>query len=298
MRCDGTSVMLDFLAPIVHRLIHWRYGIAPEAVLNGDPQPGAPPADVAAELKQAVNAMKAEAINPDSGRVDYSTLRQSQAYAEYRRCAARLQAFELRRLTIREERLAFWINLYNALIVDAVIRFGVKNSVQDVPGFFWRAAYCVGGERFSAFDIEYGVLRANARHPVMPGPQFGPNDPRCQHSLSRLDPRVHFALVCAARSCPPIAVYDAENIDLQLEMAAKAFVNSGGAEVDVERNEVSLSRIFQWYAPDFGGPPLGWGDMRPVLRCLAQWVADEPARQRLIRGDLNVRYARYDWALN
>ena len=290
--------MLAFLAPIAHRLIRWRYGITPDAVLNGDPQPGDPSADVAAELKTAVNAMKAEAVDLDSGRVNYATLRLSAAYAEYRRCAARLRAFNPRLLAAREERLAFWINLYNALIVDAVIRFEVKSSVQEVPGFFWRAAYCVGGVRFSAFDVEYGVLRANAGHPAIPGPQFGLGDPRRAQRLRALDPRVHFALVCAARSCPPIAVYEADEIDSQLELAAQAFVNSGGAEVDVDRNEVRLSRIFQWYAPDFGGPPLGWGDMRPVLRCLAQWVTDEPARRRLREGNLTVKYADYDWSLN
>jgi hypothetical protein len=290
--------MLNFAAPIARRLIRWRYGIAPDAVLNGEPQPGEPSVDVAAELKQVVNAMQAEAVDPENGRVDYSALRQSDAYAEYRRRAARLRAFELHRLTTRAERLAFWINLYNALIVDAVIRFEVKHSVQEVPGFFWRAAYCVDGERFSAFDVEYGILRANAGHPAIPGPQFDSGDPRREYCLPNLDPRIHFALVCAARSCPPIAVYNAENIDSQLEMAAQAFVNGGGVDANLTRGEARLSRIFQWYAPDFGGPPLGWGDMRPVLRCLAQWVTDEPVQQCLIKGDLTVRYARYDWALN
>jgi hypothetical protein len=291
-------VLLNLLAPLAHRLLHWRYGITASAVLNGEPHPGAAPAYVAAKLKQAVNNMLAEAADPTSGKVDYAALHRSETYAKYRRCAARLRAFDPHLLTARAERLAFWINLYNALIVDAVIRFEVKNSIQEVPGFFWRAAYCVGGARYCAFDIEYGVLRANAGHPLIPGPHFSPGDPRRAHSLRCLDPRVHFALVCAARSCPPIAAYAAADINSQLEAAAQAFVNNGGVHVDVDGNRVHLSRVFQWYAPDFGGPPLGWGDMRPVLRYLAQWVTDGPARRLLKDGKPTIRYAAYDWALN
>ena len=65
------------------------------------------------------------------------------------------------------------------------------------------------------FLLGYGILRANASHPAIPGRHFGLRDPRRKYSLDRLDPRMHFALVCAARSCPPIAVYDAANIDEQ-----------------------------------------------------------------------------------
>lgn len=233
------------LAPLAQRLIAWRYGIRPETVLNR----GTPPADaslpVAAELKMAVNAMKAQACDLSQGRVDYAALRHSLAYAEHRRCSLRLQTFHPGQLQTCEERLAFWINPYNALIVDAVIVFGVKASINEVSGFFWKAAYCVGGQRFSAFDVEYGILCANAGHPAIPGPQFGTPDPRRAHSRPALDPRIHFALVCAARSCPPIAVYDAERIDKGLEAAARTFVNGGGVEVDEARDEARLSRIFQ-----------------------------------------------------
>ncbi|MBI5828578.1 MAG: DUF547 domain-containing protein [Chloroflexi bacterium] len=184
-----------------------------------------------------INALKAEAYDTVHGRVDYARLRASPTYAEYCRCARRLQSFDPVTLGSREERLAFWINLYNALIVDAVIQFEVKRSVNEAPGFFWRAAYNIGGQRYCAFDIEYGILRANAPHPAIPGAHFGASDPR-RHSLQRLDPRIHFALVCAARSCPPIAVYDATRIDDQLEIAARTFINNGGAEIDRASGEV------------------------------------------------------------
>ncbi len=197
---------MSSISALVHRLVNWRFGITPSTFLNGDPTPAGAEQDVTAELKMAVNAMKALAFDDARGRVDYAALRHSPMYAEYRRCASRLRAFDPSQITTRAERLAFWINLYNALILDAVIRFEVKRSVNEAPGFFWRAAYCIGGKRFSSFDIEYGILRANAGHPLIPGPQFGANDPRRGYSLPDVDPRIHFALVCGARSCPPIAV--------------------------------------------------------------------------------------------
>jgi hypothetical protein len=284
----------------IHRLIRRRYGIPANFVLNAGPEPDGGRASVpaAADLRRMVNALKAEAYDTKRDRVDYARLRTSSTYAEYGRCARRLQSFDPAVLGSRAERLAFWINLYNALIVDAVIQFGVKHSVNEAPGFFWRAAYTIGGQRYCAFDIEYGILRANAPHPAIPGPHFGARDPRRRYSLEQLDPRVHFALVCAARSCPPIAVYDAEHIDEQLDVAARTFIQHGGVEVDRAAGQVRLSRIFQWYAPDFGGRPFAIGDKRPLLAFIATYLADETDRDYVRRSKPAIRFQPYDWSLN
>ncbi len=285
---------------LIHRLILLIHGIAPDFVLNEGPAPadGGAPLPAAADLHRTVNALKAEAFDLARGRVDYARLSRSPTYAEYAACARRLQAFDPASLAHRQERLAFWINLYNALMVDAVIQFGVKRSVNEVPGFFWRAAYRLGGQRYNAFDIEYGLLRANAGHPAIPGPHFGPGDPRRAHSLAQLDPRLHFALVCAARSCPPIAVYDSDQIDDQLDLAARSFVNNGGVVVERAAGRVRLSQIFQWYAPDFGGAPLGLGSKRPLLQFAARYLADASDREFVLRGEPAVQFQNYDWSLN
>jgi hypothetical protein len=285
---------------LIHRLILLRHGIPTDFVLNSGPEPDGTMAaqPVAADMRRIVNALKAEAYDTARGRVDYVHLCLSPAYAEYGQCARRLQSFDPAALGSREERLAFWINLYNALSVDAVIQLEVKRSVNEVPGFFWRAAYNVGGQRYCSFDIEYGLLRANAAHPAIPGPHFGVGDPRRRHSLERLDPRIHFALVCAARSCPPIAVYDATQIDEQLDMAAQVFVANGGAVVNRAAGEVRLSQIFQWYAPDFGGRPFALGDKRPLLEFIAPYLADEADRGYVRHGNPTVRFQPYDWSLN
>ncbi len=285
---------------LIHRLFLLRYGIRPELVLNTGPEPeGAiPPKPVAADLRRIINVLKAESFDTEHGRVDYARLYASPTYAEYRLCARHLQTFDPVALTSRQERLAFWINLYNALVVDAVIQFGVRRSVNEAPGFFWRAAYNIGGQRYCAFDIEYGVLRANAPHPAIPGPHFGAHDPRRRYSLERLDPRIHFALVCAARSCPPIAVYDVTRMDGQLEAATRTFINNGGVEIDRASGEVRLSQIFQWYATDFGARPFGLGDKRPLLEFIAAYLPDEGDRNYVLQGKPAVRFQTYDWSLN
>lgn len=283
---------------LIHRLILLGHRIAPDFVLNSGPIPDGAALPPAADLNRIAHAMQSEAFHADSGDVDYDRLRNSAVYAEYQACARRLRSFDPASLSGRQAQLAFWINLYNALIVDAVIRFGVRRSVNEAPGFFWRAAYSIGGQRFCAFDIEYGILRANGGHPAIPGRHFGPRDPRRRHSLPRLDPRIHFALVCASRACPPIAVYDPERIDEQLDAAARSFVNNGGVSVDRRSGEVRMSQIFRWYAPDFGARPLALGDPRPLLEFVSPYLADEADRRFVLNGRPRVRFLPYDWSLN
>lgn len=281
-----------------HSLINWRYSINEETVLNSGTPMGESRASIAMELKQAINEIKIQAFASSNGKVDYSALSSSSAYEDYRQATRHLQGFNPTTLKSREEKLAFWINLYNALVIDAVIAFDIKQSVNELPGFFWKAAYCINGYRFSTFDIEYGVLRANAGHPGIPGPQFAKDDPRQQYSLDVLDPRIHFALVCASRSCPPIAIYTDESINHQLDLAAQSFINGGGIEIDRENKEVHLSKIFQWYAPDFGGPTLGLGNMRPVLEYIASYINSEEDQSWLRDGAYKVKFTPYDWTLN
>ena len=242
--------------------------------------------------------MQAAAYDPASGRLDYAGLAGTALLEKYRLCAGRLRAFDPASLTTREDRLVFWINLYNALIIDAVIAFGVKESVQAVRGFFWRAAYNIGGRRYSAHDIEHGILRANAAYPAIPGRHFGSRDPRRKYSLTTLDARVHFTLVCAARSCPPIAVYDADHIEEQLDMATRTFVNGGGVTINPQEKVIWLSKIFQWYAPDFGAAPLGLGRRRPLLSFIARYLAGSVSQAILQASGWHIRFRPYDWRLN
>ncbi len=209
---------------------------------------------------------------------------------------ALLRGIDLRELATREQRLAFWINLYNALVIDAVIAFGVRDSVGEGHAgrlrFFRRAAYAVGGFRLSCDDIEHGILRGNRGHPYIPGPQFGPSDARRASVIAPPDVRCHFALNCGSRSCPPIGVYDPERVDSQLDVATRHFV---GMEiiVDCARNTVRVSQLFRWFATDFGGR-LG------VIGFLLRYLPEGEERQWLAarQGQVRLAYRPYDWGLN
>ena len=80
-------------------------------------------------------------------------------------------------------------------------------STKDVPQFWDRFCYNIGGHIYSLDDIEHGALRDNQGHPSSGKPRFDEGDPRIRAVCSPLDPRLHFALNCGARSCPPIRVY-------------------------------------------------------------------------------------------
>ena len=179
--------------------------------------------DITADLKRFMDMTKIEAIDEQGYNVDYKQLKDSPAYIEYRQsCSPRLKNFVPSLLTTHEEKLAFWINLYNAMIIDGVISGEVTNSIGPnslaLLGFFRKTAYDIAGLRFNADDIEHGILRGNRGHPLLPGPQFPSQDPRLSWIIDAVDMRIHFALNCAGRSCPPIQVYSAEKIDQQLDL--------------------------------------------------------------------------------
>jgi hypothetical protein len=274
-------------------------GVPSNQVLN--PYTGEIPHDLgtkpAAELKKALDTMKVEAMEDDGSAVNYTLIRNSPAYLEYRKvCSPELRGFDPDTFSTHQEKMTFWINLYNALVLDAVIHFGVQRSVTEerlgVLAFFRRAAYNVGGYRVSADDIEHGILRSNKGHPYLPGAHFAQDDPRQKWVISPLDVRIHFALNCASRSCPPIQTYSAEHLDKQLDLAARNFVNNH-VKIDPDRQTMTASEIFRWYQGDFGG-------RKGMLRFIAAHLPEDERRDWLAANQQTVRfrYKPYDWGLN
>lgn len=211
-----------------------------------------------------------------------------------------LAAFDLRELADSGARTAFWINLYNALMIDAVLRYRVQRRITEVPGVFDRVSCVVGGLRYSANDIEHGILRGNRRHPLRLRAAFGPGDPRRAHVMERLDPRIHFALNCAARSCPPIRHYTAPALEAQLMLAARACLSDGQVRVDAQSMCVKLPRLLFYYAPDFGGGRFTQRGRRRLLGAVVPLLGDAASagwlRQHAAR--LKVTFDAYDWSLN
>ncbi len=276
--------------------------------LNGDA--ATPPAGaardagaLAEELRGGALAFKAEALDAEGGRPDYRRVEESEGYRRLQTSAAGLRGLALQQLHGREERLAFWINVYNALLIQGAIAYGLRESVKEARGgrggFFRRTAYEFGGRRYSLDDIEHGILRANRGHPWLPGPQFSGRDARRDHCLTSVDPRLHFALNCGAASCPPVRAYRADAIDQHLDLATRGFLNGAeGVCVQVAERRVELPKVFHWYRVDFGGRQGGRAAGRQGGVVFAARYLDEAGeRALLLSGDLGVRYRPYDWTL-
>jgi hypothetical protein len=259
------------------------------APLNGiesvhDPADG----QIAGELRQLVARLKAEYGSTADGDMNYAALSGSAALERLCECTARLRKFDPRRLQSHDERVAFWINLYNALTVHAIVEFGVKGSVLRRRGFFRRARYAVGEFVLSLDEIEHGILRGNRAPPYIPSRTFPPGDPKRELVIAEPDPRVRFALNCGSRSCPPIAAYDPRRLDEQLTTATWSFLEGGGMQVDLSAGEMALSKLLKWYAGDFGGRD-------GVVAFLRQYVGSHAAE--MLDG-LRIRWLEYDWSLN
>lgn len=172
-----------------------------------------------------------------------------------------------------DERFAFWINVYNAFTLKLVLAdYPEVKSIKEIGGFFtspWRIELIhIGGRDLTLDDVEKGILI----------PEFG-------------DPRVHFAINCASKSCPPLlaAPYEGAGLDAQLEERARSFVNDP-AQYRLEGRTLWLSRIFKWYDGDFGGDPAAWVRSRAEGELARRLDAlPEPPR---------VRWLDYDWSLN
>jgi hypothetical protein len=250
------------------------------------------PLDVALTL--AMSDLKTRFIDAERGAVRYGSIRGSEEFERYKDLTRGLRSFDLRSLQDRGQRLAFWINLYNTAVIHGVIELGLERSVKESPGFFDRITYEIGTYRFSLNHMEHGLLRGNRRHPYRLLRPFREKDPRLQFTVFPLDPRIHFALVCGARSCPPIGFYEAEQIEFQLELAAMSFINSPQVHIIPEEGILRMSMIFKWYMADFGG------NERALLETLLNYL-DEGEKKNFIRENkdrIRIRYQPYDWNLN
>ncbi|KAA0170177.1 hypothetical protein FNF28_01598 [Cafeteria roenbergensis] len=148
---------------------------------------------------------------------------------------------------------AFFLNLYNAMVCHGLCAFG-RSPTLAMTCFFDRVQYRVGPWRLSLNDIEHGVLRCNRPRPSSLSAPFGACDARKCLSFRSVDPRVHFALNCGARSCPAIRIYCPFSVDKALDTAVAAFLAvPQNFSVDACTGEVRLSKLFAWYRQDFAG---------------------------------------------
>ncbi len=197
----------------------------------------------------------------------------------------------------RRERMAFWINAYNAFTIQAIVDhypiksglvtglFPPDNSIRQIPGAWDQLKFAAAGRRVTLDHIEHGILRK----------EFN-------------EPRIHFALVCASISCPDLRneAYGAAVLDEQLAEQTRNFLGDPGKGVQPGRNgdTIRISQIFKWFPEDFAGSgtPDRFGDFSRdkagVLGFILGHTADPRVVSLLHGGDFDLDYLDYDWSLN
>lgn len=261
------------------------------------PQSKVSAVELSKKLQTSMLRLKGEFTGSDGQGVDYEKLKISQQFKEYEELTPQLQNVELDGLSENDKK-AFFINLYNALTIHGLARQEtLPDSVLNIQQFWKKTSYNVAGHSYSLDDIEHGILRGNKPHPSSMNPQFKPGDPR-EKFVCTLDPRIHFALVCGAVSCPAINVYSAANIEKALDEATKNFCRQE-VSMFTEVDEIWLSKIFQWYLDDFGKTDLDvikW--TIPYLELNIQQRAWTLLAKLQSYGTVDVKYNEYDWRLN
>ena len=255
-----------------------------------------PPAalqDPVGEVKRVMNNLRGRFYDGHSQKIDYPLIACTKYYRHFQAVASALENANPADLEADEEKKAFWINIFNTLVIHGVIALGIKTSVKEVPFFFDRVQYRVGADLYTLSDIEHGILRQNRRPPARLCKRFSPSDPRRKFCVKAIDPRIHFALVCASRTCPPVEAYDGHVIDEQLDTAASVFIN-GTSRVEQSQNRLFLSEIFKWYQKDFQQ-----GSQR-VIPFVANYLYDEQNARWLLKNEpvIDIQYLPYDWRLN
>jgi hypothetical protein len=171
------------------------------------------------------------------------------------------------------EQIAFWINAYNSMIVAAVLEGESAESLLGRAKIFKFWKFPVAGKERTLDEVEHEILRK----------QFE-------------KPRIHFAIVCASRSCPKLRAeaFVAERLDAQLDDQGRRFLSDPTRnEIDMDRSLLRLSKIFDWFKEDFernGSLP----------EFLARFVTSPPTRLWLEKGapGAEIEYLDYDWSLN
>lgn len=186
-------------------------------------------------------------------------------------------------------RVAFWVNVYNALMRHAVVALDLKAGARVPLGVFSSASYLVGGQRFSLNTIEHGVLRRNRPAPFALRRPLREDDPRLGATPARFDARVHFALNCAAVSCPPIRAYSADGVDRELDLATRGYVEQE-TTLDRDGERVRLPALCWLYSRDFGA-------RREALRWVSPYLPDDDRRWVEAHPKARVSFNGYHWGV-
>ena len=181
-----------------------------------------------------------------------------------------------------DDKKAFWINLYNAF--TQVILSKNPDKYKSRGSFFGDKQIEIAGKKLSLDDIEHGILRhSKIKWGLGHLNKWFSSGFEKRQRVDTVDYRIHFSLNCGAKSCPPIAFYKPGDLNRQLDMATKVYLQ-GEAEYSEAENKIALPAIMGWFRGDFGGKK----KMIQLLHQL-QIVPKEKTP--------SITFKRYDWNL-
>ena len=188
---------------------------------------------------------------------------------------------ELKNDTLKK---AFWLNMYNVYVQIGLEAYD-SLYLNKRRKFFNKEFIAIAGKSFSLNDIEHGILRKSQKLWGLGRlRKWFPGKTEKALRVAELDYRIHFGLNCGAKSCPPIAYYEPENLEEQLDQAGKIFVIST-SEYDNARNLVFVSKIFSWYRCDFGGK-------KGIRKILKEYGAIPKSASKV-----KIEFQDYDWSV-
>lgn len=206
--------------------------------------------------------------NVANGKVDYAAFKASGEFAGFLQSLATTSPDGMS----ANEKLAFWVNAYNALVIRNVNdNPGIKQPL-DVAGFFDKKKFTVAGRQVTLNQIENEIIRPTFKEPL-----------------------IHFGLVCAARSCPPLInkAYTEGNVRSQLAANAEAYLaDTKQNRYDAATKTLYLSKIFEWYKEDFGGNEAG------MIEFAKKHGPDGMKSALASASGVTVKFNEYDWTLN
>ncbi len=232
----------------------------------------------------------------DKGLVDYASLKEHRRKLDaFVEAVGNLDPKTYQGWT-KDQKIAFWINVYNGLTLKAIIdNYPIQpsffrslrypeNSIRQIPGVWDELKFTVMGRNMTLDEIEHKVLRK----------EFN-------------EPRIHMALVCAAMGCPELRTepFTGERLDEQLnDQSAKFMNNPEKFRIDRKEGRVYLSSIFKWFGEDFVktyGTDKKFKDFGQVERAVLNFASRHvPPKDReyLEKGGYYLDYLSYDWTLN
>lgn len=213
-------------------------------------------------------------------------LQKLKAHEDTKAVETKISSFSLdeleKGLASDNEKLAFWLNIYNGNIQ---LILGKKPTLyEDRRSFFKEKFIHIAGQQMAFADIEHGIIR-HSQYEYFLGYVTNPFAPKWERKLrvKNKEWRVHFALNCGAKSCPPVAIYDDTVLDEQLNKSTKKFLDKF-TEVKKDENIVYATSLFSWFRGDFGGKS-------GTLEKLKEFKIIDNT-------DMDLKFASYDWTLD